>query len=935
MESYTRDSIRHDLQNPPLDARGYTRWWWFGGAVTQEEISRELDLMLEAGIGGVELQILYPVYADDAGKKIKNQFYLSPEYFASIRYACEEAKKRGMTFDMTLGSSWPFGGPFVPQKYSAPNVIPYTLDVKGPVEFSYDFTTRLYGECVGCVMGRMENCQMIPESIVDITHKVTDKYLFGWEWGKELQPVSVPEGDYKIVVFISNEKRQMVLKPLPGGEGPIIDHDSKEALRHFLRAAGDPIAEKTGPGMIQSFFCDSIEVFGQNWTEGIYEEFRKRRGYELRPYIYALWGEVKGCTEQVRYDFHKTLGELTEENFFCELTKWCHEKGTTSRIQAHGTWGDILRTYGAADIPEGETFSEYDRLEVNTVHRRLAASAGHVYHKPVISNESFTWLRFPRFVVTLENMKAAVDSIFLDGMNQIVNHGFAYSPKDSGKLGWPFYASTQINDRNPWWPYYKELGRYINRVSDWLRRGEPVAKIAVYLPQADIWAENPLSDIHMCMKLEERLTTAVVDAVQKAGYWFDYVNDDVLERFSQYGYQALLVLECDRIPVETARAMGDYARRGGCLICKGHTPDRSCGLTAYEEKTREIREIFEELTGEGLCMLTEDTAQGVISALGQAGVRPDVEMLHHRDVAGYVHRREAGQDIYFVSNISGQWIEEEIVFSGQEGGFAVFDPLTVQEKEAEAFVVEEKETKDTHVRTVFEPFQSLLFVFAKGCSRTEEKEPLETPEKKMPVSLKGAESGGALAGMAPWMDLSTGGWSLEVPETGFTKTYDALESWEKEPELRYFSGEGIYRKSFVLDGKNWESLEEMRRSGGRIWLTLEHLGVAGEVFVNGKSASVLFKRPYRVEMGKLLQEGLNELEIRVRNLLINCAIDPDYPEEDYPEPVTEHWPYSTGRLNLNREEWIYNHRERAKVKEPLPSGIWGSVKIETENPRIK
>lgn len=910
MESYTRESIQRELENPPKDTRGYTRWWWFGGAVTEEEISRELDLMREAGIGGVELQILYPLYADDAGENIKNQFYLSPEYFAAIRYACSEAKKRGMSFDMTLGSSWPFGGPFVPPKYSAPNVIPYTLDVKGPTEFSYDFTTRLYGECVGCIMGRMENCQMLPESIVDITDKVADKYLFGWEWGKELKPVSVPEGDYKIVVFISNEKRQAVLKPLPGGEGPIIDHDSKEALRHFLKMAGDPIAEKTGPGMIQSFFCDSIEVFGQNWTDGVYEEFQKRRGYALRPYIYALWGEVKGCTEQVRYDFHKTLGELTEENFFCELTKWCHEKGTTSRIQAHGTWGDILKTYGAADIPEGETFSEYDRLEVNTVHRRLAASAGHVYHKPVISNESFTWLRFPRFVVTLENMKAAVDSIFLDGMNQIVNHGFAYSPKDSGKLGWPFYASTQINYKNTWWPYYKELGRYINRVSDWLRKGEPVARIAIYLPQGDIWAENPLSDIHMCMKLEERLTTAAVDAIQKAGYWFDYVNDDVLERFSEYQYQALLVLECARIPVETARAMRDYAGRGGCLICKGSAPDRSCGLMEYEEKTREIREIFRDLREEGLCILAKDTAQGVIGALREAGIRPDVEMLHHRDVVGYVHRREAGQDIYFVSNISGQWIEEEIVFSGQDGGFAVYDPLTAREKDVKALGKEKEEGKDTHIRVNFEPFQSLLFVFSEGCGQ--------------------AEAGGALGGMVPFMDLSTGGWTLEVPETGFRKTYDALESWEKNTELRYFSGEGVYRKQIMMTGKEWESVQEMRENGRRIWLTLEHLGAAGEIFVNGRSAGILFKRPYRTEIGGLLREGPNELEIRVRNLLINCAIDPDYPEEDYPEPVTEHWPYSTGRLNLNREEWLYNHRERAKVKEPLPSGIWGSVGIEIE-----
>ena len=68
-----------------------------------------------------------------------------------------------------------------------------------------------------------------------------------------------------------------------------------------------------GPGKIQSFFCDSLEVFGQNWTDIIYEEFKNRRGYELRPYPYALWGEVGDCTAQVRYDFNQTLAELTED----------------------------------------------------------------------------------------------------------------------------------------------------------------------------------------------------------------------------------------------------------------------------------------------------------------------------------------------------------------------------------------------------------------------------------------------------------------------------------------------------------------------------------------------------------------------------------------------------------------------------------------------
>ena len=180
----------------------------------------------------------------------------------------------------------------------------------------------------------------------------------------------------------------------------------------------------------------------------MYDEFEKRRGYSLKTYIYALQGEIKGITDRVRYDFFKTYSELTVENFFREMTDWCHEMGSLSRIQAHGTWRDILQAYGAADIPEGETFSVGDVYTANTVHRRLASSAGNLYHKPIISNESFTWLRFPRFTETLEHIKVAADAIFVDGMNQIINHGFTYNPKDGED--WPFYASSQICNRNTW-----------------------------------------------------------------------------------------------------------------------------------------------------------------------------------------------------------------------------------------------------------------------------------------------------------------------------------------------------------------------------------------------------------------------------------------------------------------------------------------------------
>lgn len=98
-----RDYLK-ELQSPDPATRGLTRWWWYGCAVKKEEILVQLDEMASQGIGGVEIQIMYPVTADD--EKRKNIEYFSPEFFEILDFTARETAERGMAFDLTLGSSW-------------------------------------------------------------------------------------------------------------------------------------------------------------------------------------------------------------------------------------------------------------------------------------------------------------------------------------------------------------------------------------------------------------------------------------------------------------------------------------------------------------------------------------------------------------------------------------------------------------------------------------------------------------------------------------------------------------------------------------------------------------------------------------------------------------------------------------------------------------
>src|SRR5688572_23343639 len=106
--------IRRGFERPPDDARIMMRWWWFGPSVTKEEIERELRTMKEGGIGGVEVQPVYPLLPDDPAKGHRNLPYLSDEFLEMLRFAAEKSKELGMRFDLTLGSGWSFGGAKTP-----------------------------------------------------------------------------------------------------------------------------------------------------------------------------------------------------------------------------------------------------------------------------------------------------------------------------------------------------------------------------------------------------------------------------------------------------------------------------------------------------------------------------------------------------------------------------------------------------------------------------------------------------------------------------------------------------------------------------------------------------------------------------------------------------------------------------------------------------
>jgi hypothetical protein len=916
------EALRQTFLHPPDSARPMTRWWWFGGAVTPQEITRELTHMRDAGLRGAEIQPVYPLEVDDPERGIHNIPYFSREWFEVLAHTVREARRLGMQLDFTLGSGWPYGGPFIPVDLAARKLRVLSQDTVGPGEFTWDFGPQILDDerivtALAMPVLESEEPDISRSRVMDDRSKEAAANPSGEGLtGHRIERWKVPAGEWRIMIFIDGPTGMQVKRPTVGMEGYVLDHFRRQALQLFLRAAGDRTLEalrEVANPPFHSIFCDSLEVYGADWTASLLEEFRRRRGYDLTPYLPCLAQEAGSLTPHVRHDYHLTLSELILEDFFRPLAEWAERNGMQARIQAHGAFGDVMQGYGLAGIPEGESIFGGDTCRVNLRHRRLASSAAHVYGKPLVSAETYTWLRTPRFMVTLEMMKAASDASFLDGINHIVNHGYPYSPPQAGEPGWVFYASTLVNHNNIWWRHYHHLARYVQRVSGMLCQGVAVNPVGVYLPLADVFAKQGSGALSIDGELEEHLGTEFFDALRRAGYDFDLLNDDALSRVAKVeggklragtGVYSAVVLPAVRfMPPESLERIAEFAESGGQVIFIEGLPEEAPGLAQREERTARLRAALKRLSGDG--ELTQGkpapAGSGQVSlasshaeALKQLGQRlwPDCSIIEAGDNSaaalefaranvGFLHRRLGPADFYFLSNLSSQTQNLRVRFAAGHRRPERWNPETGACDESLLYAyaaVRGQAEKVTGVQLRLDPFESCFVVFGES-----QEEPLVSrsdfwgPVRVEKIGKRNVASGLAEVNARHWLETPggerhrfavsgvpepirlSGPWTVRLGE-GSPIAMRELKSWNELPQGKTYSGWATYETTFEVTGLG-EDLEWM--------IDLGRVHETAEVELNGVELGAAWKGLRRLSCGDAIKPGKNHLTVRVANLWIH------------------------------------------------------------------
>lgn len=632
----------YDLfRNPDSHYRPFVRWWWNGDKVEADELKRELKLLKDAGIGGVEINpIKFPARGtDDLGKK--SLPWLSDEWIDMVKVACDEAKRLDMTSDLLVGSGWPFGAEYLTGDERADIMVNHSIKLQGPIDYEASddglfcaADPKISSSFIGRKM-ELVSLYLVPEPFnnLDQAIDVKSKGVNG------VYKFKIPEGKWVLFALIKIHGFLEVILGAPGANGPVLNHFNKSAVENYLNRMSETIENRIGPlkQHIRALFTDSMELEGANWTADFESEFRKRRGYDLMPYFPFLlfkcgsmgnvltyepkveFGKELGeKINRVRYDFEYTKAELLLERFTQTYLDWCKKLGVKSRAQAYGRGLFPLENSLGYDIPEceswttnwlrhkiGEEMSEedYRRGRAYTMVNKYVSSAAHLAGKRLVSCEEMT-NTYLVFNMTLEFLKIGGDQTAISGVTHSIFHGFNYSPnKELPFPGWIRYGAY-YSERNNWWPYFKYYTAYKGRLSTALQHGTMYADIALLYPIGDMWSTMGMQNEPFPSDTNVKYKTLVWEAINKNGSGCDYVSESIIQKAEMkdgalhYGsrkYTTLFLVEVESMHPETARKLYDFVACGGRIFCIEAYPHKSLGLSNFEARDKEVVELVEKM----------------------------------------------------------------------------------------------------------------------------------------------------------------------------------------------------------------------------------------------------------------------------------------------------------------------------------------------------
>ena len=914
------------FRDPGKEARPRAYWDWLNGAVSNASLTRDLEEAKAKGLGGLLMW-------DTEAMRNPNGFvpvgppFMGTESVNFIHHSMKEAERLDLDLGLVCASGWNSGGTWVPPDMASKNLFSASIVITGPDQVSQilpfpdvplncpkgpDGLPKWYLDVAVLAWPSNED-KLIPDlsDVLNLSDKFKDGKL---KW-------SPPKGKWHVVRFVCSNNGQQLIAASPNSKGLFIDFLDPEATKfHFkyiinklgLKKGGDPNSP------LKTLDDDSMELFdGIQWTSKFGNWFREHHGYDPVAWLPVLLGwTIKDDAESKRfqYDYQKTVSDLLIFSHYKTGSEICAEYGLQLTAEAGGPgspfWDtnpvDALKALGNVGIPRGEFWLGNPR---NLFLVKEIASAAHIYGKPYVDAESWTtWRRWRDGPFTLKKL---VDRAFCEGLNRITYHGFAHSPLEAGYPGRSYHAGIDMNPQVVFWPKLKPFMDYLARCCYMLQQGLFVADVAYYYGDQ---APNFWPLYHNVP--EKPLINGL-----GAGYDYDVVNTEViLNRMSVKDgrimlpdgmtYRILVLPDRQNIPLEVLQKLEKLVSDGATVI--GPKPSEVPGMQEYKSRTARLRALAEKMWGDSdrTTIKYKNYGKGKIvwgytpeQWLAKQSVLPDFSCQPYKNDTSldYIHRRLKNADIYFLRNKTQNWVKMECLFRVKNRTPHLWDPADGAMKDQ---FVYKTLAGGTSLPLALPPGGSVFFVFEdKSLSGSisslipngainKEDLPVEqviNVNNKI-ATIQSWQNGQYLLKDIKGQKVPFKIDNLPAPivlDDDWTVNFDPnwgapteiklpkLISWTEHGDagVKYYSGLGSYIKTIDVP-KDWFG------PGRSIYLDLGEVRELAEVFVNDRSAAVLWKPPFMTDITSFLKPGSNVVKIEVMNLWINrLSGDANLPED--------------------------------------------------------
>jgi hypothetical protein len=856
-------------------SKPWSRWWWMGNAVNPKDLTFNMENYQKVGLGGLEITPIYGV------KGTESQFvdFLSPTWVGLFKHTLTEGKRLDLGIDLANASGWPFGGRWVEPKdacrYVAHKI--YTLKegekIIEPIVFQQksllrfvlpkDITTKDLQQPISknnnlqeLAIDQVKFDKPLPletlmaysneNEILNLTNKVDADGQLNWQ---------APKGNWTLYALFSGWHGKMVERAGPGGEGDVIDHFSEKATKNYL-AAFDKAFANTDVSSMRAFFNDSYEVDdakGQaDWTPELFNEFQKRRGYDLRNYLPNLFSQEKtDINRRVLCDYRTTISDLILEKYTSVWAKWGHSRGKIVRNQAHGSPGNTLDLYSQVDIPEIEG--------TNLLRIKFASSASNVMGKKLTSSESATWEN-EHFLSNLGDVKKSLDLFMVGGINHIFYHGTNYSPQNEPFPGWLFYAAVHFTPHNPFWKDFGALNQYVARCQTFLQDTEPDNDILLYFPIYDRFSEQTSKGLlqHFDGVTPEFNDTDFKWVAQKMldkGYSFDYISDKQIADLGvknlkiikgETVWKTILLSENEIITINTFEKLIQLAKEGAVIVVHNQLPKNVEGLNNLSERQAKFKSLIAQLNfvknqgisvakiGKGAFMLGENLEEILTVAKVQRETMIDVGLQ-------CIRKNHSKGKTYFINNLSDKNFEGWVKIESPFQSIALYNPMNkslglakIKAKSQEVYL-QTMAGESVILETQNEVIKGNKYPYFKAIAQ--------------PQELTGN-----------WQIKFTEGGEI-LPKTIETKTLQSWTNFEGD-DYKNFSGTATYTHTFMNPNTS--------KSG--YWLNLEKVSESASVRINGQIIGTLLGPVYRIFIPSKLLKSQNILTIEVSNSMANRVI---------------------------------------------------------------